>query len=100
MLFAPWLLWAELRNILIVNERRGRLPHGAAEAFLEAFEGLNVCLDTAPAEAEVMRLARTHELTIYDALYLELALRLHARLATLDGRLADAARRSAVDVIA
>ena len=23
---APWLLWAEIRNILIVGERRGRIP--------------------------------------------------------------------------
>lgn len=98
-LTAPWLLWAELRNVLLVNERRGRLPAGAAETFLEAFAGLGVRLDTAPAEAEVLRLARTHGLTVYDALYLELALRLGAGLATLDAHLADAARRSAVAVI-
>ncbi|MFQ8433778.1 hypothetical protein [Amaricoccus sp. W119] len=29
-LVAPWLLWAELRDILIVNERHGRLAPGRA----------------------------------------------------------------------
>ena len=38
---APWLFWAELRNILIVSERRGRLSPGAAETFLDAIDGLN-----------------------------------------------------------
>ena len=41
-----------------------------------------------------MRLARTHGLTVYDALYLELALRLGAPLATLDDQLAIAAQQS------
>jgi predicted nucleic acid-binding protein len=46
-----------------------------------------------------MRLARAHDLTVYDALYLELALRLGAPLATLDGKLAEAARQSSVAVL-
>lgn len=96
---APWLFWAELRNILLVSERRGRLPPGAAEAFLDAIDGLNVRLDTAPSEADVMRLARSHGLTVYDALYLELALRLGGLLATLDAKLADSARRSSVTLL-
>jgi predicted nucleic acid-binding protein len=96
---APWLFWAELRNILIVSERRGRLPVGAGETFLSAIDALNVRLDAAPLEPDVMRIARAHGLTVYDALYLELALRLGAPLATLDGRLAEAARRSSVAVL-
>jgi predicted nucleic acid-binding protein len=96
---APWLFWAELRNILIVSERRGRLPAGAAETFLSAIDGLGVRLDATPSEPDVMGLARMHGLTVYDALYLELARRLGAPLATLDGRLAEAARRSSVAVL-
>ncbi|QRZ12943.1 type II toxin-antitoxin system VapC family toxin [Paracoccus methylovorus] len=41
---APWLLWAELRNILVVNERRGRLPAGAAEQISEAVDAFGVQL--------------------------------------------------------
>ncbi len=90
-LAAPWLFWAELRNILIVSERRGRLPTGTAEAFLAAVAGLGIRHDHDPDEAAVLRLARTHRLSVYDALYLDLALRLGCPLATLDTRLAEAA---------
>jgi predicted nucleic acid-binding protein len=89
---APWLFWAELRNILIVSERRGRLPAGAAERLLGAADGLRIRLHADPSEATVLRLARTHGLSVYDALYLDLSLRLGAPLMTLDGSLAAAAR--------
>ncbi len=96
---APWLLWAELRNILIVSERRGRLPQGMADRMIEAVDGLGIELDTTPSNAAVLALSREHGLTVYDALYLELAHRRAASLATLDGALARAARAGSVDVI-
>ena len=96
---APWLFWVELRNILIVGERRGRLAPGLAEGFLEAVEALGLALDAAPSSAAVLRLARGHRLTAYDALYLELALRQGARLMTLDGALAQAARAEGVALV-
>jgi predicted nucleic acid-binding protein len=45
------------------------------------------------------RLARTRELSSYDASYLELAARLGLPLATLDGRLAQAARDEGVPAL-
>lgn len=95
---APWLLWAELRNILVVSERRGRIPGGSAEQITDAVDGLGIALDTAPASAVVLDLARRHRLTVYDALYLELALRQGATLASLDTALLEAARAEAVPV--
>lgn len=41
-LAAPWLFWVELRNILLVAERRGRIGPATAEAFLEAVEALDL----------------------------------------------------------
>jgi predicted nucleic acid-binding protein len=96
---APWLLWTELRNILVVNERRGRLPPGIAELAVEAVEGLGIALDTAPSGPGVLELARRHRLTVYDALSLELALRVQGRLATLDGALRQAAVAEGVTVV-
>lgn len=98
-LMAPWLLWAELRNILIVNERRGRLAPGLAEQMLDAVDGLGIQLDMHPAEASVLQLARRHRLTVYDALYLELALRSGARLGTLDAALRTAAGEELVELV-
>lgn len=96
---APWLLWAELRNILIVTERRGRLPQGMADQLIEAVDAMEIELDMVPSNAAVLALARRHALTVYDALYLELALRHGAMLATLDAKLAQAARLERVMLV-
>jgi predicted nucleic acid-binding protein len=96
---APWLLWAEFRNILIVSERRGRLPEGFADQAIEAVVALGIQLDTGPSDTTVLALARRHGLTVYDALYLDLALRRDAELASLDAALVHAARAEGVTVI-
>ena len=86
-LTAPWLFWAELRNILIANERLGRLADSAVTAFLATLRDLPIALDTSPVEAQVLEISRKHQLSVYDALYLELALRFTIPLASLDRRL-------------
>ena len=48
-------------------------------------------MDRIPEESGVLRLARSHRLSVYDASYLELALREKLQLATLDGHLQSAA---------
>jgi predicted nucleic acid-binding protein len=50
-----------------------------------------VKLDRDPDGTTVVMLARRHRLTVYDASYLELALRLGLPLASLDGELRQAA---------
>lgn len=57
-------------------------------------------LDHAPDGDALLHLARKHRLTAYDAAYLELALRAAAPLATLDDRLARAARAEGVLMVA
>jgi predicted nucleic acid-binding protein len=96
---APMLLWAEIRNILIVSERRGRISAAVVDQALEAVDALGIQLDAAPSNAAVLYLCRKHCLTAYDALYLDLALREQAELATLDAALARAARAEGVTVI-
>lgn len=87
---APWLFWYELRNVLIVNERRKRISRQAANAFLATSSDLPIEL-VSPGETSVLDLARTHDLSAYDASYLELSLRFSAPLATLDRSLRSAA---------
>jgi len=96
---APGLWWFEVRNILVVNERRKRLTEAESAVFLRSLVRLPITVDHAPDESEVLRLARTHQLSVYDAAYLELAQRNRIGLATLDLRLARAARAEAVPVI-
>ena len=96
---APWLWWAEIRNALVVSERRGRTTADDTAEALAALGRLVMRLDDTPEGADVLRLARRHGISAYDAIYLELALREQRPLATLDRRLARAARAAGADVL-
>lgn len=96
---APAVWWFEARNVLIVSERRGRLDPGLAASALGLLAKLPVRIDRDPDEASILALARRHRLTVYDAAYLELALRGGAQLATLDDALAAAARGEGVELV-
>jgi len=95
----PTLWWFELRNALVVNERRGRLTEHESTVFLQRVAQLSIVMDRSPDDARVMGLARKHRLTVYDAAYLELSLREAIPLATLDNPLADAARTEGVRLV-
>jgi predicted nucleic acid-binding protein len=95
----PVLWWYELRNVLIVNERRGRLDNAKTVRVLRLLQGLPVAIDADVEEEALMRLARWHRLTVYNAAYLELALRKGYPLATLDAALSIAARAEGVPLI-
>lgn len=98
-LTAPALLWVEVRNVFLSAERRGRIAPEDVDAALEHIEAASISLDQAPRSAALLRLARRHQLSAYDTLYLELALRTSANLATLDARLAAAAEAEGVRVV-
>jgi predicted nucleic acid-binding protein len=87
----PALFWFEIRNILVVGERRGRAIVADTARFLARLGGLPVEEDGSPSSADLLALARAHALSAYDAAYLELARRRAVPLATLDRRLAAAA---------
>jgi predicted nucleic acid-binding protein len=88
----PALWWFEVRNILLINERRGRVAPTDTEEFLADLEKLPIRIDQDPKGGTALALARAYRLTFYDAAYLDLARRLNAPLATLDRQLATAAR--------
>ena len=95
----PGLWWFEVRNAVVVSERRKRITEAGTATFLQALARLTIRVDRAPVEGEVLRLARTHRLSVYDAAYLELARREGVPLATLDRELASAARAEGVAVL-
>ena len=95
----PAIFWYEIRNVLIVNERRARIDRMDSARFLMRLRSLRLQRDEAHEEESVMALARTHGLSAYDAAYLETALRRGDTLATLDRALATAAGAEGVPVI-
>lgn len=81
----------EVRNALIVGERRGRIRPDEVDERLIDLGTLPVRTDSEPDFDAALRLARFHGLSFYDAVYLELARRQGLPLATLDADLGAAA---------
>ena len=75
------------------------MTEGDTAAFLHALSRLALTLDHDADDIQTLILARRHGLTVYDAVYLELAQRENIPLATLDGKLANAARAEKVRLI-
>lgn len=84
---APSFWPVEVLNILLVGERRGRITPLQTQEFFDSLRGLNPAIDHAGLEqvaGDVQAICRSHGLTPYDALYVELARREACPLATLD----------------
>lgn len=94
---AVWPL--EVTNALLVGERRKRLTSADIGAVLKRVADLPISVDPIRIRdvfGAVLFLAREEQLSVYDASYIELALREGLPLATLDKRLRDAARHRGV----
>ena len=97
--WAPDLLRHEIRSILLSAERRGRITDDLLHSALARFRGLPLKLAGPGDDSEVVRLSRQYRLSAYDAAYLSLALLEQLPLATLDRKLAEAARAEGIIVI-
>jgi predicted nucleic acid-binding protein len=96
---APHLWALEMASILTVSERRKRITPAQKKMMAKAVEQLGVVEQPhtqAAVFGTIMDLAITHQLSAYDAAYLELAMRLDLPLATLDAALRKAAKTEGV----
>lgn len=96
-LLAPSGFWAEVANALLIGNR---LPAEEVRGHLEELVDLGVEASERGQQAlrEAVALAAEHRLTVYDALYLEMAIDTDATLATLDRDLARAAAAEGVEL--
>jgi predicted nucleic acid-binding protein len=100
--FVPSLWKLEVANVLRNMVRRKQCDEKFASDSLGLLTRLQITIDQetdARAWGETRELAVKFDLTIYDAAYLELALRRKAVLATLDMKLAVATRRAGLEVL-
>lgn len=95
----PGIWWYELRNALLMNERRGRLAPADTRATLADLREMRIETDGDHDEGGLLDLSRRHGLTVYDAAYLEVALRRALPMASLDGRLRRAAAADGVALV-
>ncbi|MBI3745802.1 MAG: type II toxin-antitoxin system VapC family toxin [Chloroflexi bacterium] len=107
-----WAAWTEAGTMILVPahfpvEVANALLRGARLSGLEASTRLERLQSTGieatdrglPGLLGAVELADRHGLTVYDALYLDLALDIDASIATLDRELAAAARAEGVPVV-
>ena len=96
-------LWpVEMANVLLVLERRRKLRADERATALAALRDLSCSVDhemSALAFTDLSLLASELSLSVYDAAYLELALRLNVPLACKDGALRAAARKRRLKVL-
>jgi len=100
-LIVPAIWPLEVANAVLVAERRGRLKLHHIQRFLELLGNLNITEQWQPIDdalRSVLPLAQKHNLTAYDAAYLDLALRQGAPLATFDDRLKKACSSEGIQV--
>ncbi len=91
--YVPALWHIEITNALLVGERRRVVSTAQVLDYLSRLSRLPIITDDTPSTSRrdlIMALAREHNLTAYDATYLDLALRSNATLATFDKQLARA----------
>lgn len=90
---AIWPL--EVTNVLLMAERKNRINNAAISTFIELISALPIAIDQGLAtlfNTQIFNLMRKHNLSAYDAAYLELALRYSAPIASLDKQLVAAAK--------
>jgi predicted nucleic acid-binding protein len=100
--WVPSLWRIEVANSLSVNLRRGRITPQRRRESLDDLQLLPILYDPETHDhvwGKTLELADLHQLTVYDATYLELALRLSLPLATLDDDLRMAALKEDVALL-
>ena len=96
----PGIWWYELRNALVVNERRGRIDTADTVAILTDLREMSIAIDRDHDDGVLFSLARRHDLSAYDAAYVEVALRRGIPMASLDRQFRQAAAVCRVTLIA
>jgi predicted nucleic acid-binding protein len=102
VMLVPGVWFLEIANVLALAERKGRFTLQQTQDFVVDLAKLQTEVDSRCMEYpfdQLLPLCRTHQLTSYDAAYLELALRRKLPLATLDEALRKAAKKTGVKLL-
>lgn len=98
----PTLWHLEIANVLWACERRKRITEADSVRFLAVLEALNIMTDHQTeqhAGQKTLGLARQHGVSVYDAAYLELAMRFGLPLASKDETLRKAAQAVGLSIL-
>jgi predicted nucleic acid-binding protein len=100
--WVPALWHLEVGNAMLSAKKRGRIDQAGIEKYFATLQDLGIEVDDqtmALAWSKTISLGETYGLSVYDAAYLELALRMGLPLATLDDALRAACAKAGVKVL-
>lgn len=98
----PSLWFYEVSNVLAISERRGRLVQKDLARMIAILRALPLVVDQdceSRSLREILALARTNSLTVYDATYLDLAMKTGLPLATLDTKMIRVAESLGITIL-
>jgi len=97
------VLWPiEVGNVLLVATRRGRITEDDWPRIRDDLAALPIDIDPESCERvldTVLPIASEYQLSVYDAMYLELALRLKLPIASLDQKLIVTGKGAGLEVL-
>ena len=98
MAIIPQLFRYEITNLILNNTRKDEVD--ARVSAFKFIESIPVTMDfKTPLYLDLLELASDAQLSVYDAIYLELAIRYEVPLATYDKKLAKAAQKFGIEVL-
>lgn len=100
--YVPSIWPPEVVNVLLAAERKGYISEADSGHFLNLLSQLPIFVQhEGPAKGmkELLALARAHNLSSYDASYLDLAIKKGLPLATLDKKLRQAAKATGLPIL-
>ncbi|KJV81746.1 PIN domain protein [Rickettsia hoogstraalii str. RCCE3] len=103
ILHVPSIFYLECNNVFINSLKRKRINKNDYDDYIRLLNSLPINVDKFCSTPEslyaIARLATEHNLTSYDACYLELALRLEADILTLDKSLASCCQALGIKLV-
>ncbi len=94
-IYVPHLWWYETNNVLNIAVKRKRMTHNDFSRVTELFSRMRIETDSEYGfifSREIFDLSQQYNLSSYDSVYLELAMRKKCTLMTLDKELIAAAK--------
>ena len=100
--FVPSIWPLEVVNVLLVAERKKRLSKADSVRFITLLSQLPIIVEHERPERtmkDLLALARSNNLSSYDASYLDLSMRKGIPIATLDTRLITASKKTEIPIL-
>jgi predicted nucleic acid-binding protein len=100
--YVPSIWSLEVNNVLCISIRSGKISEIQAKRFKYILNNLPIQVDYKASDLRndlILELSQKFKITCYDAAYLELCIREHLPIATLDSALAKAAKSAGVELL-